>query len=85
MGDGMTISLRIDDDAASVREAARRAGDALRSATIQGLWLSNSGFSVKHSGTLCPSPGTRLSLKSILARAPDRFMIVPFGFGLPGY
>jgi hypothetical protein len=32
--------------------------------SIKRFWLSNSGLSVKHSRTLCPSPGTRLSPKS---------------------
>ena len=36
------------------------------------------------SGPLSP-PGTRLSAKSSPAGPPGRFMIVPFGFGLPRY
>jgi hypothetical protein len=48
--------------------------------------LSNSVPSVKLFRALfCPLPGTRLSAKSSPAVLPDRFMIVPFGFGLPRY
>ncbi len=50
-------------------------------------WLSNSGTVVKLILNLlfCPLPGTRLSPKSSPAVRPVRFIIVPFGFGLPRY
>ena len=53
----------------------------------QGIWLSNSGTVVKLFLNLlfCPLPRTRLSPKSSPAVEPVRFIIVPFGFGLPRY
>ena len=54
---------------------------------INAPWLSNSGTVVKLFLNLlfCPLPGTRLSPKSSPAVEPVRFIIVPFGFGLPRY
>ncbi len=51
-----------DETLAEIRRAGRCA--PMKRVNINDLWLSNSGLSVKHSRTLCPAPGTRLSPKS---------------------